>query len=50
MAFLSFIDLSKTFDKAHHFQQGQQLLDRNLPPDIVLIIMHYLRNQSARVC
>ena len=50
MAYVSFNDLSKAFDKLDHFQLCQQLLDRNLPPYIVLIIMYYLRNQSARVC
>ena len=50
MAYVNFIDLSKAFDKVDHFLLGQQLLDRNLPPDIVLIVMQYLRNQSARVC
>ena len=45
-----FFDLSKAFDKVDHFIMGQALLERNVPPDIVLIIMKYLRNQSARVC
>ena len=49
-AFAAFIDLSKAFDQVDHFLLGQQLLDRSIPPDIVLVIMHYLRNQSARVC
>ena len=49
-AFVAFIDLSKAFDKVDHFVLGQQLLDRKLPPDIILLLMFYLRNQSARVC
>ena len=49
-AFAAFIDLSKAFDKVDHLLLGQQLLDRNIPPDIVFLLMHYLRNQSARVC
>ena len=28
---------------------GNMLLDRGIPIDIVLILMHYLRNQTARV-
>ena len=48
-AFAAFIDLSKAFDKVNHFTLGQQLLDRKIPPDIVLLLMHYLRNQTARV-
>ena len=50
MAYVSFTDLSKAFDKVDHFLLHQQLLDRNLLPDIEFIVMHYLRNQSARVC
>ena len=49
-AFAAFIDLSKAFDMVDHLILGEQLLDRNIPPDIVFIIMHYLRNQRARIC
>ena len=49
-AFATFIDLSKAFDLVDHFVLGDQLLERNIPPDIVLLLMCYLRNQSARVC
>ena len=49
-AYATFIDLSKAFDRVNHFMLGQQLLDRGTPPDLVLLIMRYLRNQSARVC
>ena len=49
-AFAAFIDLSKAFDKVDHFMLGEQLLNRDIPPDIILILMHYLRNQSARIC
>ena len=49
-AFAAFINLSKAFDKVNHFTFGQQLLDRNIPLAIVLLLMHYLRIQTARVC
>ena len=49
-AFVAFVDLSKAFDRVDHFILGQQLLKRNVPPDIVLLLMHYFRNQQARVC
>ena len=49
-AYSAFIDLSKAFDKVNHFKMGNILLQRAVPPDIVILIMSYLRNQSARVC
>ena len=49
-AYVAFIDLSKAFDNVDLFLLGQQLLNGGIPPDIVVIIMHYLRNQTARVC
>ena len=49
-SFAAFIDLSKAFDKVNHFILGQQLLERNIQPDVVLLILCYLRNQSGRVC
>lgn len=48
-AYCVFIDLSKAFDKVNHFILGETLLNRNVPPDLVLLIMNYLRNQTARV-
>ena len=44
-----FVDLSKAFDNVDHFQLGQILLQSKIPPDIVLFILHYLRNQEARI-
>ena len=44
-----FVDLSKAFDNVDHFLLGKLLLQRKIPPDIVLLLMHYLRNQYARV-
>ena len=32
-----------------HFILGNILLDKNIPADLVLLLMHYLRNQTARV-
>ena len=49
-AYVAFIDLSKAFDNVDHFLLGQQSLNGGIPPDIVLTIMYYLRNQTARVC
>ena len=47
--FSAFIDLSKAFDKVDHFILGNTLLDRDLPIDLVLLVIHYLRNQKAKV-
>ena len=41
---LTFIDLSKAFDSIDHFVWGKKILQKNLPVDIVYIILHYLRN------
>ena len=48
-AYCLFVDLSKDFDNVDHFRLGQLLLQRRIPPDTVLIVLHYLRNQKARI-
>ena len=48
-SFCLFVDLSKAFDNIDNFRLGKLLLKRNIPPDIVLFIMFYLRNQTARI-
>ena len=45
-----FVDLSKAFDMVDHCLLGQKMLEKSIPPDLVLLLMCYLRNQSARVC
>ena len=47
--FSAFIDLSKTFDKVDNFMLGNICLDRDLSIDIVLLVVHYLRNQKAKI-
>ena len=47
--FSAFIDLSKAFDRVDHFILGNMLLERNVPVDVVMILMNYLRNQSAKI-
>ena len=42
-----FIDLSKAFDNINHFKLGKILLKRNIPPDLVWIILKFLRNQKS---
>ena len=44
-----FVDLSKAFDKVDHFRLGRIFLERKLPPDLILFLMYYLRNQKARI-
>ena len=47
--YVTFVDLSKAFDLVDHFILGNKLLEKNVPVDIVFILMSYLRNQSARI-
>ena len=44
-----FVDLSKAFDRVDHILLGKLLLKRKLPPDLILFLMCYLRNQKARI-
>lgn len=46
---LTFVDLSKAFDLVNHFILGKKLIEKNIPSDLILLIMHYLRNQKANV-
>ena len=42
-----FIDLSRAFDNVNHFKLGKILLKRNISPDIVWILLKFLRNQKS---
>ena len=42
-------DVESLPDKVDYFMLGNILLDRGLPIDVILLVMHYLRNQKARV-
>ena len=44
-----YVDLSKALDKIDNFLLGKTLLASAVPADITLMIMHYLRNQLAKV-
>ena len=48
-AFATFIDLSKAFDNIDHILLGKKLLNRNVPINITVIILRYLRNQQANI-
>ena len=48
-AIIRFIDLSKAFDKVDHFELGKMLMNEDIPIDIVFILVHYFRNQSAKI-
>ena len=45
----TFIDLSKAFDRVDHFLLCKKMLRSSIPVDVVLLILHYLRNQQANV-
>ena len=46
---ITFIDLSKAFDKVDHFELGKMLMNEEIPIDIIFILMHYFQNQSAKI-
>ena len=46
---VTFVDFSKAFDRVDHFVLGFKLLRHGVPCDIIYILMHYLRNQLAKV-
>ena len=43
------MDLSKAFEMVNHFKLGTILIERGLPPDLVLIIIQCLRNTTERI-
>ena len=45
----TFIDLSKAFDRVDHFILGRKLLSCSIPVDIILLLIHYLRDQRANI-
>ena len=44
-----FVDLSQAFDRVDHFILGEKLLDKDIPCNLINILMSYLRNQTASV-
>ena len=45
---ITFIDLSKAFDKVDHFELGKMLMNEEIPIDIIFILMHYFRTSQQR--
>ena len=43
------MDLSRVFEVVNHFKLGSILMERGLPPDLVLSIIQCLRNTTVRV-
>ena len=44
-----YIDFSKAFDRVNHYKLGRILIDKNVPCDIVKLLIMYFRNQTARI-
>ena len=40
----------KALDKVDHYLLGHCLIKQNISPDLILTVLHYLRNQTARAC
>lgn len=45
----TFVDLSKAFDNEDPFLLVNNLLEHEIPINIIFMVKHYLRNQSAKV-
>ena len=47
--YANFVDLSKAFDRVDHYLLLDKLIDKGIPPDIIMLLKSYLRTQSARI-
>ena len=48
-AVATFIDLTKAFDNVDHFILAEKFFNSDVPIDVTLIVLHYLRNQTANI-
>ena len=48
-AVATFIDLTEAFDNVDQFTLAEKVLNNDAPTDVIFIVLHHLRNQTANI-